>query len=218
MKQFKILVINDEHGMLNVNELGRLIPEQNGVQPLVLSLGDVNRNLLNYLCEYCTVLFVRGNHDYWQPECINGECLEQRVVELNIAGQSVPIGGFGGSFQYKEIDKRTGLPVLYSDPESVEMLDKMEQCDILITHDSFKGYRNKHFNHAHQGLLGINHYIHKCQPKLHLFGHFHTFNFMARNWPKTLSINLCGLTELTLCKDGDVIKLVSYEILKDCSE
>ena len=106
---------------------------------------------------------IPGNHDEsWDPyEGTHIQNIHGKVIDF----KGIKIGGIGGSIRYKDSDN----PLL-TDEESKEILENMEGCDILLTHDGVK-HPEKDF--AHSGLAGISEYLEKWDIPYHFYGHFH---------------------------------------------
>jgi Icc-related predicted phosphoesterase len=94
-------------------------------------------------------------------ENINGKLINEKNFSLT---------GMSGSSRYKQ-DK--SYPMVTQE-ESLEIFEKMEKADVLISHDSAFNIHSKEKNK--EGLKGITEYINKHQPKLHMYGHHHQFH------------------------------------------
>lgn len=157
----KLLCIADTHRTLNPFELDILEKYRDSVD-LVLTLGDIPVESMKRIdCDYG----VLGNHDYFNGIEKEND-LHMRIIENN----GILFGGFQGSSRYK-----SGPFVLYDHEESCKLLDKLDYCDIFISHDScIKDYFKEYGGiDAHSGLLGIDKYIKKNKPLLHIHGHHH---------------------------------------------
>lgn len=132
----KILCVADCHSKLTQEKLSEYLAEYEDTPELCLFLGDnfiddigcvthyLEREKIDIPC--CGVL---GNHDGFGFEEIEGvENLHMKAV--NVGG--IVLGGFEGSYRYTE---KSGYP-LYSHAESIELLNSLEPCDILVTHSN----------------------------------------------------------------------------------
>jgi len=149
-------------------------------------LGDVENLMINYLAEKCKeqnipIYVLDGNHDNY----IN---LENEYVNL-IHMKSFRLGdyncfGFGGSYAYKP---KNNSEMLWTQEDSIQLLNNIDNVDILFTHDSIsinklkftnRKLRNMLLNtflsaYNHPGLIGITNLVKKCNPKYHFHGHHH---------------------------------------------
>ena len=158
----RMLIIADTHGCLNPNDI-----PQNHNADVCLLLGDLSKEDIAIIKEKVVgvpIYGVLGNHDGFELYDRYGiENIHGKVVEVN----GVRIAGLQGSLRYKYSD----MP-LYTDEESVEIAEKMEEADILISHDSPKHlYGDNDF--AHSGLQGITRYCEKYSVPLNIHGHHH---------------------------------------------
>lgn len=157
----KMLIITDTHGCLNPSE----IPQDKF--DVCLLLGDLFKDDIMIIKEKIInipIYGVLGNHDGFELYDKYGiENIHGKVVEVN----GVRIVGIQGSLRYKYSD----MP-LYTDEESVEIAEKMEEADILISHDSPK-YLHGDNDFAHSGLQGITRYCEKWNVPLNIHGHHH---------------------------------------------
>ena len=162
----KFLVITDTHS--TIHKWKDQIPEDFTGYDACLVLGDVTgKDILfiqeNVLKNGLPCIGVLGNHDDLGGYDNTGiEEINGKVITLP---NGIRIGGLSGSLRYKNDEAP-----LITDEQSVEIMDKMEECDLLITHDSVK-HPEKDF--AHSGLLGISNYLEKWNVPVHFYGHFH---------------------------------------------
>ena len=158
---FKALVIADGHGCLDSND----IPDCS--VDACLLLGDLSPREIEIIkkrMKGTPIYGVLGNHDVFDLYDRCGvENIHGKVVEVN----GIRLAGIQGSLRYKDSD----MP-LYTDKESVEIAEKMNAANILISHDSPKHF---HCNEslAHSGLQGITRYCEKHSVPLNIHGHFH---------------------------------------------
>lgn len=131
---------------------------------------------------------VLGNHDSWDKYKEYGINNIDGTV-LNIKG--VRIAGISGSYKYKNSDQYA----LYTHEESIDIANRMDNADILISHD--KPYTEKQFGDAHDGLKGITEYIYKNRIPLHIHGHLHEESEdILKNGTKTICLYKVKLMEL----------------------
>lgn len=163
----KILFITDTHNCLTYDkETLEKIKSYRDYDCCIL-LGDHSANDLYEILQIVPkekIYGVLGNHDGWDKykeysiNDINGKV-------VNIKG--IRIAGISGSYKYKDSDKYA----LYTHEESIEIANRLEKADILITHD--KAFTQKEIDEAHDGLKGITEYIYKNQIPVHIHGHLH---------------------------------------------
>ncbi len=166
---FNALVVADGHDHITQSLLQDVVDK---IPDIVFLLGDNSHDdieaVLYFLDDYrfkAPVLGVEGNHDMEGILCgHNIENLHGKVIEWN----GFRIGGISGSIRYKD---EPGYCMMTSD-ESEVLVEKMQPCDILLTHDKpCFGYPEAITPHS--GLSGIGTYIETNQPKLLLHGHIH---------------------------------------------
>ena len=158
----KILFITDTHGMLSYEK----------------DTLDYMMNLKDYDC--CILLGdhspikniipneklygVLGNHDSWSLYQDNGiNDINGKVTSIN----GIKIAGLCGSYKYKNSDEYA----MYTHEESIELANKMESADILVSHD--KPFTKSDYGESHDGLKGVTEYIYKNHIPLHVHGHLH---------------------------------------------
>lgn len=161
----KILIFADLH-TFRMKTLERIT--DCGDIDLIAMLGDVSESYFINIKELFPgkpIVAVLGNHDY--PYVFERhdyiENIHGRVVDIS----GTKIGGIEGSFKYKD----GNFPGM-NHQESLIISYKMDRADILISHTSPFGLHEKD-NDVHSGLLGINSYLDKHSPILHLHGHQH---------------------------------------------
>lgn len=131
---------------------------------------------------------VLGNHDSWDKYKEYGiNNIDGNVIDIN----GVKIAGMSGSYKYKNSDQYA----LYTHEESIDIANRMDEADILVSHD--KPYTEKQFGDAHDGLKGITEYIYKNKIPLHIHGHLHEESEdILKNGTKTICIYKVKLMEL----------------------
>lgn len=151
-----------------------------------LLLGDINSEYLNIIKKYVknNIFGVLGNHDeFGILESANIENIHNKVVEIN----GIKIIGFQGSSKYKK-----GNHPLYTQEESIDVGKKMQEADILISHDSpYFLYKR---DPAHCGLKGITKYIYKNRISINIHGYQHiNSNGKLKNGTTVIGIYKCAL-------------------------
>lgn len=95
-----------------------------------------------------------------------------------------------GSNKYKE-----GNYGMQTQEESLELAEKMEEADILISHDRAYIYDSK--DNVHDGLKGITDYIYKNHVPIHIHGHFHEeMEEILKNGTKSIGLYQIKLLEI----------------------
>ena len=187
----KILFIADTHNCLkNSNETLKYIKAQNNYDCCIL-LGDHSASDLEEILNIVPankIYGVLGNHDSWDKYDIYGiNNINGKVIEIN----GVRIAGISGGFKYKDSNDYA----LYTHEESIEIADRMENADILITHD--KAFTQDKHNPAHDGLKGITEYIYKNHIALHIHGHLHEESEqILKNGTKSICLYMAKFMEL----------------------
>lgn len=187
----KILFIADTHNCLNSNsEVLQYIKNQLDYNYCIL-LGDHSGNDLAEILKvvpHDKICGILGNHDSWQKyEQYGINNINGKVLNIN----GVRIAGIGGSYKYKNSIEYA----LYTHEESIELADKLEDADILVTHD--KPFIEDKHNPAHDGLKGITKYIYKNHIPLHIHGHLHEENEqILKNGTKSICVYMAKLIEI----------------------
>lgn len=181
-KEINILAIADLHCVDEED----LIKLKDVKYDVCLLLGDINSEYLNMIKKYVknNIFGVLGNHDgFGILESANIENIHNKVVEIN----GIKIIGFQGSSKYKK-----GNHPLYTQEESIDIGKKMQESDILISHDSpYFLYKR---DPAHCGLKGITKYIYKNRISINIHGHQHiNSNVKLKNGTTVIGIYKCAL-------------------------
>lgn len=168
-----ILMVADTHGKLMQRDIARVL--NNRTPDVVFILGDLSVDDIEALQDYegtkdVPIYGVIGNHDSHDLLSRHG------IIDLHLKtvkiGEYV-VGGFGGSIRYKDDPSY----LMYTNPQSDEILSGFAGCDIFLTHDKpcFKPFPffKSIAVHAHSGLTGIAKYIARCKPKYAFHGHMH---------------------------------------------
>lgn len=164
----KILFITDTHNCLAYTDkfLNYLKSIKSTDYDICLLLGDLSGLDIDEIKQIIPddkLFGIVGNHD-------SIDVLEKNGIK-NINGKvitckNVRIAAIMGSNRYKE-----GTYGMQTQEESLELAEKMEQADILISHD--KAYIYDRNDNVHDGLKGITYYIYKNHIPLHIHGHLH---------------------------------------------
>lgn len=188
----KILFITDTHNCLAYTDkyLNYLKSINSSDYDLCIILGDLSGldvDAVKRIVPPEKLFGVVGNHD-----SIN--FLEENKIN-NINGKviickGIKIAGIMGSNRYK--DKDYGMQ---THEESIELSEKMEVADILISHD--KAYVFDRNDNVHDGLKGITNYIYKNHIPLHIHGHLHEeYEEILKNGTKSICLYQIKLLEI----------------------
>lgn len=175
-----LLIITDTHGSIlkHLSDIESKIKNAD----ILLFLGDVYYadldNFFNYIKDIDNkpIFGIIGNHD---DLCIPNNFpevhwIDGKTEKITVKGKDIIIGGLSGSIKYKNSDY-----CLRTHKESVDILDNMGYCDILITHDKpmfdkpEEAIYDTLSTNAHSGLYGIGKYIIDKYPKMVIHGHIH---------------------------------------------
>lgn len=161
----RLLVIADTHGGVAEEDFAELIKEGPSYDACIM-LGDHTPDDIEKILRYVPkekIIGVLGNHDSFELYKEYGiKDINGKIVE--IAG--VRFAGIQGSFRYK--DEKYPL---YTQKESIDLAEEMEEADVLISHDM--AFNKDYTNVAHAGLAGILYYIYKSRIAVHIYGHYH---------------------------------------------
>lgn len=190
-KHISIFFIADTHNCLGYNEDKIKELEQGNNCDCCILLGDHSASDLSAITKVitkCPIYGVLGNHDHlglydnFNITDINGKVIEIRGVK---------IAGLSGSFKYKN----SPYSALYTHEESIDITNRMENCDIFVSHD--KPFLQDSEDIVHNGLKGITNYIYKNKVPIHIHGHLHTDNVeYLKNGTK--SITVYGMKKIDL--------------------
>lgn len=168
-----ILMVADTHGRLMQRDIAKVL---DGRTPdVVFLLGDMSVDDVEALQDFegtknVPMYGVIGNHD--SHDLLSSHGITDLHLKTMKIGEYV-VGGFGGSIRYKDDPSY----LMYTNPQSDEILSDFAGCDIFLTHDKpcfkpFPLFKNIAV-HAHSGLTGIAKYIERCQPAYAFHGHMH---------------------------------------------
>jgi len=161
----KLLVFSDTHNNLNLtDEIINKIHNFN--YDVCLLLGDHSYNDIQSILQVVPleeIYGIRGNHDKLDDLSYCGiPNIHGKVITI----KGVKIGALQGSIKYKE----TTAP-LYTQEESLLESSKLNDIDVLISHDT---YFNKETEEpVHDGLKGITEAIYRNNVSIHIHGHLH---------------------------------------------
>ncbi len=188
----RLLFITDTHNCLAYKDkyLNYLKSINSSDYDICLLLGDFSgldlyeiKNIIPNEKMYGIV----GNHD-------SIDLLEKNGIK-NINGnvityKGIKIAAIMGSNRYKE-----GNYGMQTQEESLELAEKMEEADILISHDRAYIYDSK--DNVHDGLKGITDYIYKNHVPIHIHGHFHEeMEEILKNGTKSIGLYQIKLLEI----------------------
>lgn len=186
-KSCNILVIADCHS-LEYDELKKIEPL---VYDACFLLGDINGKYLDWILQFVPknkVFGILGNHD--TRDLFGKRNIENiHLKTVNINGYSFL--GFEGSSKYKNSD----IFPMYTQDESVALLNAAPKADILISHDFPFEFYGKNTG-KHSGLKGITEYLKKNKCLLHIHGHLHKNSRKKLRRTTVISVYRCCLIDL----------------------
>jgi Icc-related predicted phosphoesterase len=188
----KILFITDTHNCLAYTDkyINYLTSLNSNDYDLCLLLGDLSGldiDAIKNIVPSEKLFGVVGNHDSIDFLDVNSVSnINGKVIEC----KGIKIAGIMGSNRYKEKDYG-----MQTHEESLELSEKMETADILISHD--KAYVFDKRDTVHDGLKGITHYIYKNHIPIHIHGHLHEeMEEILKNGTKSIGLYQIKLLEL----------------------
>ncbi len=188
----KILFITDTHNCLAytdkyINYLKSLNPDDYDLCLLLGDLSGLDIDAIKNLVPTEKLFGVVGNHDSIDFLDVNGvNNINGKVIDC----KGIKIAGIMGSNRYKEKDYG-----MQTHEESIELAEKMEVADILISHD--RAYIFDRRDVVHDGLKGITRYIYKNHVPLHIHGHLHEeMEEILKNGTKSIGLYQIKLLEL----------------------
>jgi uncharacterized protein len=163
-QQLRIYAIADIHSPDSFR-MAQLSPES---YDLVLTLGDINEDTLDYIAfqtHGIPWLGVLGNHD--PKEGVAFESLHARSV----AFRGLRLGGCGGGPCYKK-----DTPNHFTERQVAKFLRKMPAVDLFISHApppsaAFKGGMVQPTDYIHRGFDAFDAYLRSTRPRYWLHGH-----------------------------------------------
>lgn len=175
-RKLKVVTVADTHGCIDGEELRKIFPDTD----VIILLGDIFTNEMdvilnvrNEINPYLPILGILGNHnpkDFFNsyPDIKD---MDGKFEYITVNSEQYSVCGLSGSIKYKNSD----YYCLKTHQESIDILDSLPSCDILLTHDKpmFDKPRNTDYPDAHDGLYGIGQYILNKKPKVVLHGHIH---------------------------------------------
>ena len=179
-----ILFITDTHNCLAYTDkyLNYLKSIKTTDYDICLVLGDVSGldiDAIKCIIPNEKLFGIVGNHDSMDLMDVNGITnINGKVIEC----KGIKIAAIMGSNRYKQ-----GNYGMMTQEESIELAEKMESADILISHD--KPYIWDRNDDVHDGLKGITYYIYKNHIPIHIHGHLHEeFEEVLKNGSKSICL------------------------------
>lgn len=155
---------------------------------LILMAGDISEAYFPHIHELSRgvpLLAVLGNHDY--PGVLSRHSYITNIHGKTVKAGTITVAGIEGSNKYKEVN----FPSL-TQPESMVVAYGLKNADILLSHTSPFGIHEKNCD-THCGLLGINEYLEREEPRFHIHGHQH--ENIQTQYGETL---ICGVYGISL--------------------
>ncbi|MBE5738329.1 MAG: hypothetical protein E7354_01165 [Clostridiales bacterium] len=164
-KHITILVFSDTHNSLT-NENTNLDNIKELDYDVCLLLGDHSLEDIQTILTIVPkekVYGIRGNHDTLDNLTYCGiDNIHSKVININ----GVKIGAIQGAIKYKD-----STAPLYTQEESIEIAQYLQDIDILVSHDTY--YTRDSQDVTHDGLKGITEAIYRNHSPIHIHGHLH---------------------------------------------
>jgi predicted phosphodiesterase len=166
--RINLLVFSDTHNSYayNTDDLKEI---ENLNYDICLLLGDITLTDIQEILKVVPlnkVYGLRGNHDKLDDLSYrNIKNLHTETITIN----GFTIGGIQGSSKYR--NSPTTAPI-YTQEESLELAKKLNDIDILISHDTY--YFGEVPDISHQGMKGITETIYRNHTPIHIHGHLHS--------------------------------------------
>ena len=166
--RINLLVFSDTHNSYayNTDDLKEI---ENLNYDICLLLGDITLTDIQEILKVVPlnkVYGLRGNHDKLDDlSYCNIKNLHTKTITIN----GFTIGGIQGSSKYR--NSPTTAPI-YTQEESLELAKKLNDIDILISHDTY--YFGEVPDISHQGMKGITEAIYRNHTPIHIHGHLHS--------------------------------------------
>lgn len=187
----RILAFSNLHNIVTPSALTRVIKHELPVD-LAICLGDTALPELIHLkmCVRPTPIWgIRGNHD--------GEFLFSTAHVVDLHGRSMVVNGFRLAGFQGSIRDRSGHFAMYTHQESHIISEQLPSADILVSHDTIMQEPTATNAPAfHAGLYGLNEYLERVSPMLHLCGHMHE-NKQFR-YQNTTVLSVYGVSIITI--------------------
>lgn len=203
-KNITLLVISDSHdGFILDKELEKKLIDYKDYD-LCCILGDISDSDYEIILKYVPkekIVALLGNHDrFGLLEQYNLYDINGRVITVN----GIRISGIQGCNKYKN----ESFPS-YTQKESINFLDKMEEVDILLSHDKPFLIDNK--DSVHDGLKGITKYLYKNKVPYNIHGHLHKNQEQTLlNGTKSIGVHGCRIIRLSVDFDINKAKMIYF--------
>ncbi len=194
-KDINLIVIADTHGSIHFHRelLTNLIDKEYDLCCILGDVSDYDYEVILKCIPKEKIVALLGNHDRFELlEKYNLNNINGNTITIN----GIKIGGIQGSHKYKNEE----YP-MYTHEESIEFLDRMEEVDILLSHD--KPFIRDTGDNVHDGLKGITKYLYDKQVPINIHGHIHDSNTtILKNGTISKGVYLC---EYISIRNGKII-------------
>lgn len=148
---------------ITYEDLDFIIVDKKDEYDVVVFLGNIEISIIkhiNYLISQNElsklVMGVEGKYDNSEDlECLGIKNLHMNYETIN----NKKIAGYSSFSKFNLIDTH----LTFIDRESKEILENLDKCDILISHNSPKGYEEEL---TYDGINNLNDYINKNKPSI----------------------------------------------------
>ncbi len=199
MAKLRILAVSDVHGKEDiVDRFVDWAKGENVSYDIVVAAGDIgNPQRPGSMCRILSkisrglqkpVYYVRGNWD------IEGDCNLQQVFDLDSVGPvyfgDIALVGHGRRVKPFRFERQVRTVVLVTHYPPFSILDRGKVID-------------SYHHSPHAGVIEINYLIDYYRPRVHIFGHSHSFGGLDVEHNGTVYVNVARLDRLL--KSGDPI-------------
>ena len=196
----RVLVISNLYD-ISYDELDTSLIEKKDDYDIIVLLGNIDINTLKYIKYtlshnniYKDIIGIEGNDD------IEGVLESLEIKNIHMKCKSLhgkKFAGFSGSIKSNEPSTHP----TYTQSQAYELLDTLDKCDVLISHNSPKGYEESFMQ---TGFVALNEYIDTNNPCLCIHGHKH--NNSISLYCDTYIIGISGIAIIDVDK-FTIIKL-----------
>lgn len=167
----RVLAMSDLHD-ITYDEIDLNLINRSNFYDVIVLLGDIDKNTLRYIKHVLVhnninkyIIGVEGNKD------IRGDLDRVGIKNMHLKCKTIngiKFGGFEGATD--SIDSK--IHPVYTQAEAYEMIERLKECDVLISHNSPKGVHDDN-DIIHLGFGALNDYILEYKPRICIHGHQH---------------------------------------------
>ncbi|UNQ72833.1 metallophosphoesterase family protein [Infirmifilum sp. NZ] len=204
MAKLRMLAVSDVHGKEDiVDQFIEWARRDNVSYDVIVAAGDIgNPQRPGSMCRILSkvskslqkpVYYVKGNWD------VERECGAQQVFDLDATGPvyfgDIALVGHGRRVEPFKLERQTRVVVLVTHYPPFSILDRGKVID-------------SYHHSPHAGVVEINYLIDHYRPRVHIFGHSHSFGGLEVEHNGTVYVNVARLDRLL--KTGEPIGNYAY--------